>query len=93
MANPSTAKITRRLFSGTPGASGQTTPDLNFTEFQARAKAKLDAITVTAKIKGDEGNVKKGSYPISMLDLVLNMNPNADGGNFKPEVYQDFSVR
>ena len=66
MANPS-AKITRRLFSGTAGASGQATPDLNFAEFRARARAKLDGITVTAKIKGDEGNVKKGSYPISDL--------------------------
>ena len=52
--------------------------------------AKIDGMPVTAKINGDEGNVKPGSSPVTSLDLVLNMNPNAGGGAFKPEVYDDF---
>ena len=57
MAHPA-AKLPRRVFSGTPGTPGQEIRDLDFTEFQTRARAKLDGIPVTAKIKGDEGNCK-----------------------------------
>ena len=62
---------------------GQKVPDLNFMEFEVRAEAALDAIIIiTAKIKGDVGNTKRESHPVTLLDLVTNQNPNDNGDPF-----------